>query len=430
MKLNIPATEKPRVVIIGGGFGGLNLIQKLKKKKFQIVLIDRHNYHTFQPLLYQVAMGGLEPDSIAYPLRKYISSKGKDMFFRLCEVEKISPEEQLVKTDKGELDYDFLVIATGSRTNYFGIESIQKNSLELKSIPHSLDLRSLLLQNLERALMTDDKDERARLLNFVIVGGGPTGVELAGALCELKKFVFRREYHDLDIDELNIYLLEGLDRLLNGMSEKASEKTYSYLEKLGARIRLKTMVEEYDGQKIEIGEDEVIPTYNLIWTAGVEGAFPDGIDKDNIDKGNRVRVNEYCQVKDHDNLFVIGDAAAMISEENPKGHPMLAQVAIQMAKLVGANLNKSIEAKSWERFKYKNKGVLATIGRNKAVADLPSMKVQGTFAWYIWLFVHLMFLVGFQNKLVVMMNWFIGYIRYNSPLRLIIRPFKRNNNDS
>ena len=427
MELHIPHTGKPRVVIIGGGFGGLNLLDKLNKKKYQVVLIDRHNYHTFQPLLYQVAMGGLEPDSIAYPLRRYVKSLGDDVFFRLCEVEEVLPHENRIFTNKGVLNYDYLVIATGSQTNFFGNEDLQKYALQMKSVPHSLDLRSLILENLEEALMTKDKTERRRLLNFVIVGGGPTGVELTGALCELKKFVFRKEYHDLNIDEMNIYLLEGLDRLLNGMSEQAANKTKKFLEKLGAKIHLETMVEEFDGEKVKIGENEYIETNNLIWTAGVEGLMPKGLPEKHIVKGKRIKVNEYCGVDGFKNCFAIGDIAALISDENPKGHPMLAQVAMQMGKLVAGNLNREAKGKEWKSFEYRNKGVLATIGRQKAVADLNGFKTQGVLAWYIWLFVHLMFLVGFQNKLVVLINWFIGYINYDSPLRLIIRPFKNKN---
>ncbi|MCF8227374.1 MAG: NAD(P)/FAD-dependent oxidoreductase [Bacteroidales bacterium] len=425
MSLNIPQTEKERIVVVGGGFGGLNFLKKINRKKFQIVLIDKNNYHNFQPLLYQVSMGGLEPDSIAYPLRKYVKGLGKEVFFRLCELQEIKPKEKKVITSRGELEYEHLVMAAGSQTNFFGNEAIKNYGLELKSVPNALDIRSIVLQNLEMALMTDDKEERKKLLNFVIVGGGPTGVELAGALSELKKFVFRKEYHDLDISEMNIYLLEGMDRLLGSMSEKASQKTYQYLEKLGTRIFLNTMVEDYDGEKVHTGDDNFIASFNLIWTAGVKGWVPKGIPDNLIAKGNRIKVNKYCQAEGIDNLFVIGDAAAMISKESTNGHPMLAQVAIQMGKQVAQNLNRIKKGKEPEAFHYNDKGVMATIGRKKAVADFKTLKLQGFLAWIVWLFVHLMFLVGYQNKLVVMLNWFIGYVNYDSPLRLIIRPFKK-----
>ncbi|MDZ7743235.1 MAG: NAD(P)/FAD-dependent oxidoreductase [Bacteroidota bacterium] len=425
MKLNIPNTKKERIIVIGGGFGGLKFLDRIDKKKFQIVLIDKNNYHTFQPLLYQVAMGGLEPDSIAYPLRKYVKVLGKDVFFRLCELQEVKADENRIITSKGTLDYDFLVLAAGSQTNFFGDEKLRKYGLELKSVPNALDIRSMVLENLEMVLMTDDKEERKKLLNFVIVGGGPTGVELAGALSELKKFVFRKEYHDLDMDEMNIYLLEGLDRLLNGMSEEASQKTSQFLEKLGTSIHLNTMVEEYDGKRVKTGMGKSIPTYNLIWTAGVKGWVPRGIPDDLIEKANRIRVNEYCQTGNYKNLYVIGDSAAMITEENPKGHPMLAQVAIQMGKRVANNLNSIAKGKDPKKFSYQDKGLMATIGRKKAVADFKNLKMQGFLAWVVWLFVHLIFLVGYQNKLVVLLNWFVGYINYDSPLRLIIRPFKK-----
>ncbi len=429
MKLNIPNTNKKRIIVVGGGFGGLNFLDRIDNKKFQIILIDKNNYHTFQPLLYQVAMGGLEPDSIAYPLRKYVKVLGKDVFFRLCELQEVKADENRIITSKGTLDYDFLVLAAGSQTNFFGDEKLRKYGLELKSVPNALDIRSMVLENLEMALMTEDKEERKELLNFVIVGGGPTGVELAGALSELKKFVFRKEYHDLDMDEMNIYLLEGLDRLLNGMSEKASEKTSQFLQKLGTSIHLNTMVEEYDGKVVRVGNGNSIPTSNLIWTAGVKGWVPAGIPGELIEKGNRIRVNKYCQAGNYENLFVIGDSAAMIADENPKGHPMLAQVAMQMGKLVAGNLNRMLKGKEAKSFSYKDKGVMATIGRKKAVADFNKIKMQGFMAWIVWLFVHLMFLVGYQNKLVVMLNWFVSYINYDSPLRLIIRPFNKPKDD-
>lgn len=428
--LNVPDLEdKKRVIVIGGGFGGLSLIKHLDKKKFQIVLIDQHNYHTFQPLLYQVATGALEPDSIAYPLRKYVKSFG-DLHFRLGRVKEIKAKEKLLITSMGNIDYDYLVLATGSKTNFFGNKEIEANAMAMKTVPHALDLRSLILQNLELAILETNQDKRDALLHFVIVGGGPTGVELAGAIADLKKYVFKEEYHDLNIDNLRITLVEGAPHLLHVMSEKSSTHTNRFLSGLGVNIITHTVVSEYDGERAKLNDGSEILTKNVIWTAGVKGNHPEGIDAEQLVPGDRIKVDTFCRVENMESIFAIGDIAAMITEDFPRGHPMVAPTAIQMGQYVGRYMNHYLDTEEKpDPFKYKDKGSMATIGRNKAVVDLGKLKFTGMFAWFTWLFVHLMSIVGFRNRLVVFVNWCLSYFTFNSALRLIIRPFNKREDD-
>ncbi|WP_461534399.1 NAD(P)/FAD-dependent oxidoreductase [Sinomicrobium sp.] len=423
--MNIPKTSFPRVVVIGGGFAGLELAKRLGKQDVQVVMLDRHNYHTFQPLLYQVTTGGLEPDSIAYPIRKVLKNYANS-YFRLAEVTQIVPEKKTVKTDIGEITYDYLVIATGSRTNYFGNEAVKSNGMAMKTIPQSLNLRSLILENFEQALLSNDLDKRNALMNFVIVGAGPTGVELAGALAEIKKGILPKDYPDLDIRQMQINLVQGSDRVLDAMSLKASKKAEIFLEKLGVNIWTNVIVTNYDGYTVTTNTDLSFETETLIWTAGVEGATLKGIDgKDLIARGNRVKVNEFSQVEGFKDVFAIGDIAHMPTEKYPNGHPMMAQPAIQQGKLLGSNLVKYIQGKPMKPFRYFDKGAMATVGRNKAVVDLPHWKFQGVFAWFVWIFVHLFALIGFKNKMVVFVNWLYNYIRFDREARLIIRPYKK-----
>lgn len=426
LSLNIPDTTKPRVVIIGGGFGGINLARKLSEKHFQVVMFDRQNYHGFWPLLYQVATAGLEPDSIAEPLRKMFGSDDyADFHFRLVKVTGINPLARTVDTLIGELPFDFLVIATGTKINYFGNEQIKKFAFPLKQIPHALNLRSQMLQAFEQASMTKDPEARQILMNFVIVGGGPTGVELAGALAEMKKHVLPTDYPGVDFSQMNIFLVEGMDRVLPPMSPEASEKTYKYLSELGIIIKLNTLVESYDGELVTLKGGEQIKTNTLIWAAGVSGAVIGGLPEESVERG-RYLVNEFNQVKGYDNIFAIGDVAMMKTPEFPKGHPGVAQPAIQQGKLLAKNLKRIVTKEPLEPFKYYDKGSLAIIGRNRAVADLPNnMHLGGFFAWVIWLFVHIMYLIGFRNKLVVLSNWIYKFFTYENGTRLIIRPFVR-----
>ena len=423
--MNIPQSNLPRVVIIGGGFAGINLAKTLANKNCQVVLIDKHNYHTFQPLLYQVSSSGLEPDSIAYPLRK-ILKKHKTSFFRLAEVQQIKPESNEVITSIGNLMYDYLVIATGTKTNYFGNKEIESNSMPMKSVPQALDIRSLILQNFEKAAIANSKEEREAFLNFVIVGAGPTGVELAGAIAELKNNILPRDYKDLNPTDMHIHLLEGADRVLPPMSEHASKKAEQFLKKLGVQVHCNTFVKEYDGLKVITNSNLVMQSETLIWAAGVTGAPVLGLKAEAIvERANRYRVNQYNQVVEYKNIFAIGDIALMASETYPKGHPQVAQPAIQQGKLLGKNLLRLIEKKPLVPFKYFDKGSMATIGRNKAVVDLKSYKFGGFFAWFVWMFVHLMSLVGFRNRVVVLFNWTYNYINFDKAARLIIRPFKK-----
>ncbi|WP_299549575.1 NAD(P)/FAD-dependent oxidoreductase [Seonamhaeicola sp.] len=426
--MNIPRTSYPRIVIIGGGFAGVALAKKLSKQEVQVVLLDKHNYHTFQPLLYQVSTGGLEPDSIAYPIRKILKDF-PNFYFRLANVKAVDTKKNKVKTSIGDLKFDYLVIASGSKTNYFGNSEIETHSMAMKTIPQSLNLRSLILENFEDALLTSDLNERNALMNFVIVGGGPTGVELAGALAEIKKGILPKDYPDLDTRLAQIHVVQGGERILPGMSDKASQKAEDFLEKLGVNIWKNVRVTNYDGKTATTDTDLTFETATLIWAAGVKGATIKGLDAgDFITRGNRLIVNEYSQVKGFEHIFAAGDVACMETEDFPNGLPMMAQPAIQQGEQLGHNLLKLIEEKPLKPFTYKDKGSMATIGRNKAVVDLKKWKFQGVFAWYVWMFVHLFFLIGFRNRMVVFINWVYNYVRFDREARLIIRPFKRRSN--
>ena len=423
--MNIPQSSLPRIVIIGGGFGGIALAKKLSKKEVQVVLLDRHNYHTFQPLLYQVSTGGLEPDSIAYPIRKVL--QGYPHFhFRLAEVLQIDVETSTLETNIGTIEYDYLVVATGSQTNFFGNKNIEMKGMAMKTIPQSLNLRSLILENFEQALLTDDLHERDALMNFVIVGGGPTGVELAGALAEIKKGILPKDYPDLDTRRAQINLIQSGDRILPAMSEVASQKAERFLERLGVNVWKDIRVLDYDGKHVSTDTGTSFETATLVWAAGVQAVSIPGLDgKELLSRGNRLKVNRYHQVEGFEKIFAIGDVAQMETEAFPHGHPMMAQPALQQGRNLGENLLRLVEGKPMKPFVYKDKGSMATIGRNKAVVDLPKVRFQGVFAWFVWMFVHLYFLIGFRNRVVVFINWVYNYIRFDREARLIIRPFKK-----
>ncbi len=423
--MNIPQSSFKRVIIIGGGFGGIALAKKLCKKEFQVVLMDKNNYHTFQPLLYQVSTGGLEPDSIAYPIRKVLQGY-PDFYFRLAEVLEVDVTKNIVHTNIGDLKFDYLVVATGTETNFFGNRELEKNSMAMKTIPQSLNLRSLILENFEQALLTDDYHEREALMNFVIVGGGPTGVELAGALAEIKKGILPKDYPDLDTRRAQINLVQGSDRLLPAMSEIASRKAEDFLEQLGVHVWKNIRVESYDGNLATTNTDTTFETATLIWAAGVKAITLKGLDAgDLLSRSQRLLVNEYHQINGFEHIFAIGDVAQMESSDYPFGHPMMAQPAMQQGENLGENLVRLSEGKALKPFQYRDKGSMATIGRNKAVADLPKFKFQGVFAWFVWMFVHLYFLIGFRNRLVVFINWVYNYVKFDREARLIIRPYKR-----
>lgn len=421
--LNVPDTNLERIIVIGCGFAGLNLVKTLKNLPYQIVMLDKHNYHTFQPLLYQVATAGLEPDSIAYPIR-HIFKNQENFYFRMAEAESINPETNILTTNIGDIEFDHLVIATGSSTNYFGLENVEKNALPMKSVPEALNLRSIMLQNFEAASLTSDLEERERLMNFVIIGAGPTGVEMAGAMAELRNHVLPRDYPDLDFRRMSIHLVEMMDRVLPPMSEDASRRSKGYLEKLGVSLWLNTQVKDYDGRLVKTNRKD-LPTYTCLWTAGVKGSLIPGLKEGTDYNRGRFLVNSFNQIGSFKHLYALGDVAAMINDENPSGHPMLAQVAIQQAKNLADNLKRQQSGKVWKDFTYKDLGAMATIGRNKAVADIGRLRFSGFAGWFLWMVVHLRSLVGYRNRLVVLVNWIINYFSYDKKIRLIIRPVIR-----
>lgn len=414
----------PKLVIVGGGFGGIELAKRLRNKKVEILMLDRHNYHTFQPLLYQVATGGLEADSIAFPLRKIFKNQ-KNFTFRMTDAERVETAKKIIHTSIGEIPYDYLVIATGSDTNFFGQKEIEHFSMAMKTIPEALNLRSMILQNLEEALIETDPVRKSSLLNFVVVGGGPTGVELSGALAELKNHVLPKDYPELRIENIKVYLIEGSPELLGAMSAQASAKSKEFLQKLGVQVFTNMRVESYNGDVIRLSGGQVINTKNVLWSAGVKGAVLDGFPPETITKGNRLQVDKYNRVSGQDCIFAIGDVAAQITAETPNGLPGVAPVAIQQGKKLAKNIIHLINNENPEPFKYSDKGSMATVGRNLAVVDMGKIHFQGIFAWFVWMFVHLMSLVGFRNKVVTFVNWVWSYFSYDRGTRLIIRKFNR-----
>jgi len=424
--MNIPDTQLPRIVIIGGGFGGMNLAQNLKKSPYQVVILDKRNYHTFQPLLYQVGTSGLEPDSIAYPLRKIIQDQ-ENMYFRMADVSHIDTKLSKVRTDVGDLNYDHLVIATGTKTNFFGNKTIENNAVWMKTLPQALNIRSMMFENLEKANRIEDPEKRKELLRFVVAGAGPTGVELCGAIAELRLHVLQKDYPDMNTDDIEIHLVEGLDRVLPPFSEESSKSAQKTLEKMGVKIHLETMVDTYENNLVTTKGDLSFQTANFIWSAGVTGAAITGFGKTALhEKANRYIVDIYNRVHGFQNIYAIGDIALMQSEEYPKGHPQVAQPAIQQGKHLAKNLKRIAKNKDMEPFSYFDKGTMATIGRNKAVADVAKMHFSGFIAWIMWMFIHLWFLVGFRNRMVTLINWTYSYWNYDKAARLIVRPYKQN----
>ncbi|WP_256012406.1 NAD(P)/FAD-dependent oxidoreductase [Desertivirga xinjiangensis] len=424
MEKNSPSVNFPKIVIVGGGFGGIQLAKKLRDQEVQILMLDRHNYHTFQPLLYQVATGGLEADSIAFPLRKIFKGQ-KNFLFRNAEVTSINPERKIVTTNIGDYSYDYLVLATGSDSNYFGSRELEHFTMPMKTIPEALNLRSMILQNLEEALIETDPDVKKGLLNFVVVGGGPTGVELSGSLSELKRHVLKKDYPELDISEINIYLIEGSPVLLGPMSPQSQRHSKEFLIEMGVNVITGVTVTSYDGQVIKLSNNTEIITKNVLWSAGVKGEVPEGVPKDKIVRGGRIKVDQFNRIEGYKDIFAIGDVASMQTEEYPNGHPGVAPAAVQQGKHLAKNFIKVLNNEPPEPFKYFDKGSMATIGRNRAVVDLGKIRFQGVFAWFVWMFVHLMSLVGFRNKLVVLVNWIWSYFSLDRGTRLIIRRFNR-----
>lgn len=418
---NIPESDRPRVVIVGGGFGGINLAKALKHAPVQVVLLDRNNYHLFQPLLYQVATAGLEPDSIAFPLRGIFKNQ-KNLHFRMAEVKAVRSEENILETNIGEIRYNYLVIATGSNTNFFGNNQIAENAIGMKSLIEAVQIRNYVLKQFEECLLLNDEQLIRRKLNFVMVGGGPTGVELAGAFAELRKYILPKDYPELPIHMMNIFLVEAGPRVLASMSEASSLNTLKGLDFLGVKVLLNTAVKEYDGTTLKLSNGDSIETQSLLWSAGVKGfpleGFPDSV----ILPNGRMKVNEVNLVEGYSNIYAIGDMAQMLNDERfPKGYPMVAQVAIQQGSQLGANIKNSLRGKIMRSFRYKDLGSMATIGRNRAVTEFAGIRLSGYIAWIAWMAVHLLNLLGFRNKLVVFINWFYRYFTYDRGTRIIIK---------
>jgi NADH dehydrogenase len=421
MNPNIPQTDRKRVVIVGAGFGGLRLARKLStRKEFQVVLINRHNYHEFQPLYYQVATAGLEANSILFPLRA-VFGNCKNIHIRVTSVTGVRPADKTIDTELGPVPYDYLVIATGTDTNFFNQQNIIEKALPMKSVSEAIALRNRMLQNFEDALSVETADEREGLMDVVVVGGGPTGVELCGTLAEMRKTVLPRDYPELDFKMMDISLIESGGELLGPMSVQSQNHSLEYLQELGVNVRLNTRVKDFDGRIVTMVDGSTIRTNNVIWAAGVKANPLAGLPPEVLGRGGRILVNRYSQVQGFADVFAIGDVALMTEEKWPNGHPQIAQPAMQQGKLLAKNLLHWVQNEPPVEFTYRDLGTMATIGRGLAVVDLPFFKFQGFFAWLTWLFVHLMSIVGVKNRLAIFLNWMFNYLTYNNSLRLIIR---------
>jgi NADH dehydrogenase len=417
-----------KIVIIGGGFAGINLAKALLKcKESQVVLVDKNNYNFFPPLIYQVGTAFLEPSSISYPFRKFFAGK-KNLNFRLGEFQRVIPSENKIILDNGELNYDYLVFATGTETNYFGMENVKKNAIPMKTLNDAIDMRNRLLQSMEEAAICKDKKEKRKLLNIVVAGGGPTGVEVSGMFAEMRKEIVAKEYPELLTTVSNIYLVDGGNALLSPMSEASQKDTLEALTKMGVIVKLNSRVKDYDGDTVYFSDGQTIEAKNLIWAAGVTATVFEGLPSESYGHGKRMITDAFNKVINTDNIFAIGDTCLLTSDKKfPNGHPQVAQVAIQQ----GLNLAKNfilLKEKSnfLSPFLYNDKGSMAIIGKNKAVVDLPNSHFKGFFAWIVWLFVHLFSLITYRNRLQTFYNWMIAYFSKDQPLRMIIRPNKKD----
>ncbi|MGE8301425.1 MAG: NAD(P)/FAD-dependent oxidoreductase [Sphingobacterium paramultivorum] len=422
MPSNSSNRKFPRVIIIGAGFGGIEVAKKLKNKEVEVLLLDRNNFHTFQPLMYQVATGTLSADSISFPVRKMF--KGQDNFhFRLADVKSVDNEAKIVRTDVGDFDYDYLIVATGATTNFFGNQQITKYALPMKNIQEALNIRSYVLQNLEQAVRIENPTDRKANLNFVIVGGGPTGVELSGAIAEIKNNVLEKDYPELKKSEMSVYLVEGLPKVLANLSEKSSKDSEKYLKDLGVEVLLNVQVTGYDGNSITFADGRSIETKTVIWGAGVAGQYPNGFKKEIIQRGNRIQTDDQCRVIDMPAVYAIGDVSAFITDDLPRGLPGVAPVAQQQGAYVAKHILQTMSNQPTEKFNYFDKGSMATIGRNKAVVDMGKIHFNGFFGWMTWMFVHLMSIYGFRNKLITFVNWSVKFFTKNSGVRLIFHKY-------
>lgn len=421
MSVNIEKTDKKRVVIVGGGFGGLKLANKLRKSGMQVVLVDKNNYHQFPPLIYQIASSGIEPSSISFPFRK-IFRKRKDFYFRMAEVRAICPQRNMIQTSIGKMTYDYIVFAAGTTTNFFGNKRIEEEAMPMKTVSEAMGLRNALLGNLERSATCATEQERRELLNIVIVGGGATGVEIAGVLSEMKRYVLPADYPDLDSSELHIYLIEAAGRLLSGLSEESSHAAENFLRNMGVNVLLHRKVVDFEDHKVILEDGMEIPTRTFIWVSGVRAQSIKGFPESALGRGGRIKVDAYNRVEGMENVFAIGDQCLQTSDKNyPYGHPQLAQVAIQQGNLLADNLRRLEKGKGkLKPFHYRNLGSMATVGRNRAVAEFKKVKLQGWLAWFLWLVVHLRSILGIRNKVMVMLNWLWNYLTYDQSLRMIV----------
>jgi NADH dehydrogenase len=424
MSLNIEKGNKKRIIIVGGGFGGLKLANKLRDSGMQVVLMDKNNYHQFPPMIYQVASAGMEPSSISFPFRKIFQNR-KNFFFRMAEVRAVFPEKKLIQTSIGKAEYDYLVFAAGTTTNFFGNQHIQEEAIPMKTVTEAMGLQNAILSNIERSITCATKIEQQELLNVVIVGGGATGVEVSGVLSEMKKFILPHDYPDMDKSLMNIYLIEAGNRLLSGMSKESSEKSEEFLRKMGVNILLNKKVVDYKDHKVILEDGSEIATRTFIWVSGVAGVSIGNMKQECLGRGNRIKVDEYNRVIGMEDVFAIGDQCIMTGDKDyPNGHPQLAQVAIQQGRLLAKNLIRMQKGKKLRPFHYKNLGSMATVGRNKAVAEFKKVKMQGWFAWLMWLVVHLRSILGVRNRVIVLLNWIWNYFNYNQSLRMIFYPRK------
>ena len=421
MKANIERTDKKRIVIVGGGLGGLELAFKLVDDDYQVVLVDKNNYHQFPPLIYQVASGGLEPSSISFPFRRLFQGK-KDFFFRMAKVESVNTDKKTIKTTVGEIDYDYLVMAFGAKTNFFGNKDIEATTLPMKSVSEAMRLRNTILRNLELALTEEDPARKQALMNIVVVGGGASGVEIAGAVAEMKKNIIARDYPDLDSSQMHIYLVNAVDRLLSAMDPVSSKRAERDLKELHVHIRQPQFATEYKDGILKTSAGLEIPTQTVIWVSGICANTVEGFPAESIGHASRFLTDRFCRVKGVKDVYAIGDVSLVEGdEEYPLGHPQLAQVAMQQAKTVAKNFKAMSKGKELKPFKYKNLGVMATIGRNHAVAEISGKKFGGFPAWALWLVVHLRSILGVKNKTFILLNWVWNYINYKQSLRLILK---------
>jgi NADH dehydrogenase len=419
--INLSANNKKRVVIVGCGFAGLTLGRKLRNSGYQVVIIDKHNYHQFPPLFYQVASAGLDATSVLFPLRKIFQGY-RDFHIRKAEAIGIDSENSKLQTGSGEIAYDYLVLAHGATNSFFGSVQMEQFSKPMKTIAEVIELRNKLLMNFENSLMAADEAEREKLLTIVIVGGGPSGVEIAGALAEMNKYVIPKDFPELKNNQLRIFLVEAADRLLNVMSQGSSEKAFEFLEKSGVRVLTNTKATDSDENSVTVEPGGSIKTGMIIWTAGIKGNVMKGLQPESYSKHGRLIVDRYNRIKGYENIFALGDIAFMTEDKYPNGHPQVAQVAIQQARSLSQNLARVLKGKPMKHFHYRDLGTMATIGRNLAVVELPFMRFHGIFGWFVWMFVHLMSIVGVKNKLMIFINWAYKYFTYDQSTRLILRP--------